>query len=81
MIMWTTQPYSVYQQVINQDYFYCDPSKLENCKDTDFQLAYQWMIKQLKVKAARPCNHFDVSYFSNVRLRLLTFCFILPNAA
>lgn len=56
MIMWTTQPYSVYQQVINQDYFYCDPSKLENCKDTDFQLAYQWMIKQLKVKAARPCN-------------------------
>lgn len=56
MIMWTIQPYSVYQQLVKNAYFYCDPNKSANWKDTDFRLAYQWMIKQLEVKAARPCN-------------------------
>ena len=56
MIMWTIQPFCVYQQLIKQGYFYCNPSKSENCKDTDFQLAYRWMIKQLESRVAPPCN-------------------------
>lgn len=45
MIMWTIQPYSVYQQLIKNGCFYRDPNKSENLNETDFQSAYQWMIK------------------------------------
>ena len=54
MIMWTIQPYSVYQQLVKDGYFYCDPNKAENLKYSDFRLAYQWMIKRLKAKAGQP---------------------------
>lgn len=54
MIMWTIQPYSVYQQLNKNGVFYCDPSKADNLKDTDFKLAYQWMIKQMKRKISLP---------------------------
>ena len=54
MIMWTIQPYSVYQQLVKNGCFYCNPNKSANWKDTDFRLAYQWMIKQLKAKVDLP---------------------------
>lgn len=48
MIIWTIQPYSVYQQLKSKGQFYCDPEKSENLKENNFQVAYNWMIKQMK---------------------------------
>ena len=48
MIIWTIQPYSVYQQLESKGQFYCDPEKSENLKENNFQVAYNWMIKQMK---------------------------------
>ena len=56
MIMWTIQPYNVYQQLVKEGYLYCDPNQSENLQYSDFRLAYRWMIKQLKAKAGQPCN-------------------------
>lgn len=54
MIIWTIQPYSVYQELVAKGQFYCDPNKSCNLKEADFQAAYAWMIAQLKVKVGRP---------------------------
>ena len=48
MIIWTIQPYSVYQQLERKGQFYCDSEKSENLKDDNFRIAYNWMIKQMK---------------------------------
>lgn len=57
MIMWTMQPYEVYQQLLTQGFFYSDPAKSNNLKlDAAFQRAYQWMTKQLAAKVERPSS-------------------------
>lgn len=51
MIIWTIQPYTVYQELINNGYFYCDPKQSLNLKDDDnFRRAYRWMIHQMTAK-------------------------------
>ena len=54
MIIWTIQPYSVYQQLKSKGQFYCDPEKSENLKENNFQVAYNWMIKQMKRRKILP---------------------------
>lgn len=54
MIIWTIQPYSVYQQLESKGQFYCDPEKSENLKENNFQIAYNWMIKQMKRRKILP---------------------------
>ena len=54
MIIWTIQPYSVYQQLESKGQFYCDPEKSENLKENNFQVAYNWMIKQMKRRQILP---------------------------
>lgn len=51
MIIWTMQPYEVYQKILEKGIFYCDP-RLSFCLkgDDDFQRAYRWMIKQMENK-------------------------------
>lgn len=56
MIIWTIQPYSVYQELVAKGHFYCDPNKSCNLKEPDFQAAYAWMIAQLKAKVGLPPN-------------------------
>lgn len=50
MIVWTNQPYSVYEQLIATGSFSCTPALSSNLNDgfDDFARAYAWMIKQMK---------------------------------
>lgn len=63
MILWTFQPYSVYEEIMQTGEYVCDPDKsplLElDDDDTDnrFSRAYQWMTEQMQEKVgARPSN-------------------------
>ena len=67
MIMWTIQPYCVYQQLISNGFFYCNPNKSENLKHPDFKLAYQWMTKQLRARLAPPCNQIITPLWARYR--------------
>lgn len=54
MIVWTIQPYEVYQQLMKNGVFYCDPAKSENLEYDNFQLAYKWMIQKMIKKVGLP---------------------------
>lgn len=49
MIVWTNQPYSVYEQLMATGSFSCTPALSSNLNDgfDDFARAYAWMIKQM----------------------------------
>lgn len=53
MIVWTIQPYEVYQQLMENGVFYCDPAKSENLEFDNFQLAYRWMIQKMIKKVGQ----------------------------
>lgn len=56
MIVWTNQPYVVYQKLMHTGSVSCDPQKSDNLNSTIlesnriFQRAYAWMIEQLRAK-------------------------------
>ncbi len=55
MIVWTNQPGTVYQGIMKNGFFICDPSKsVLLSDDNDFQRAYSWMIRQLKERVGMP---------------------------
>lgn len=63
MIIWTMQPYEVYQKILEKGIFYYDP-QLSSCLkgDDDFQRAYRWMIKQMenKIDPAKEKNCYPI---------------------
>lgn len=54
MIVWTIQPYSVYQQLQQQQIFSCDPRQSQNLQDEEFRVAYSWMVKQMIKQIGLP---------------------------
>lgn len=53
MILWTFQPYVVYEKLMQKGEYSCQPDKSINIIDDPerhFTQAYQWMIKQMKEK-------------------------------
>lgn len=54
MIVWTNQPYSVYQQLKKTGRFVCDPRQALDHEFTDYAAAYHWMQIQLKRKVGLP---------------------------
>lgn len=51
MIVWTIQPYKVYQEILSIGRFCCNPKRSTNLKnDVNFSHAYRWMIKQMITK-------------------------------
>lgn len=51
MIVWTIQPFEVYQKILDKGCFYCDPNRSINLRDDlEFQHAYKWMIQQMVKK-------------------------------
>ncbi|CAM3117557.1 DUF3841 domain-containing protein [Lactiplantibacillus plajomi] len=54
MRLWTIQPYSVYQQLRRNGYFFCNPQQSENLQSSDFVTAYDWMIVKMKAKIGQP---------------------------
>ena len=54
LILWTIQPYFVYQQLMRNGYFYCDPAKSSMLMDYpgypsyNERRAYRWMITQMR---------------------------------
>lgn len=57
MIIWTIQPYAVYQRIIKTGHFYSDPKLSFDLKDDiDFQRSYRWMIEQMRRKVGAPEN-------------------------
>lgn len=60
MIIWTIQPYEVYQEILTTGTFYCDPSLSTNLKDdADFSRAYRWMIQQM-IKKIGPSDQLNI---------------------
>lgn len=63
MIVWTIQPYEVYQKILNEGYFYCDPKRSRLLKNgAEFLRAYQWMIQQMvdKIGPAKRKNCYPI---------------------
>ena len=59
MIVWTIQPYKVYQKIMDEGIFFCNPELSINLKDDhDFSRAYHWMIQQM-IKQIGPSNKKD----------------------
>lgn len=55
MILWTFQPYSVYEELMETGEYICNPKESINLVDDDvFFKAYQWMIQQMKFKIGNP---------------------------
>ncbi|MCD2255154.1 DUF3841 domain-containing protein [Lactobacillus sp. CC-MHH1034] len=56
MILWTNQPFVVYQQLQQRGIFSCDPAYAPLLADdnVNFKNAYQWMCTQLKQKVGLP---------------------------
>lgn len=54
MIVWTVQPYSVYQQLQQQQIFSCDLRQSQNLQVEEFRVAYSWMIKQMIKQIGLP---------------------------
>lgn len=51
MIVWTIQPYEVYEEILGKGEFACDPSLSANLSEGDeFRRSYQWMIQQMTEK-------------------------------
>ncbi|WP_295731071.1 DUF3841 domain-containing protein [uncultured Limosilactobacillus sp.] len=62
MIVWSIQPYEVYEQLLTKGTFICDPAKSINLQSDlefnvhDFENAYNWMIKQMNRRIGNPPN-------------------------
>ena len=60
MIVWSNQPYQVYEQLISSGIFTCYPAKSMNMKIDhrygmhDFENAYAWMAHQMRSKVGNP---------------------------
>ena len=56
MIIWTIQPYQVYQEIMDKGTFFCNSDLSPNLKDDmDFSRAYHWMIQQM-IKKIGPSS-------------------------
>lgn len=63
MIVWTIQPYEVYQEILDEGCFYCDPRRSINLTgDLGFQHAYHWMIREMikKIGPAEKKNCYPI---------------------
>lgn len=60
MIVWSNQPYQVYEQLMSNGIFTCDPTKSMNIQTDlnfgghDFENAYTWMAHQMGLKVGKP---------------------------
>ena len=54
MIMWTNQPYAVYEQLRQTGIFRCDPKQANLLEYSEFLAAYQWMVAQMKKRISLP---------------------------
>lgn len=56
MIIWTIQPYAVFEKVMTAGAFFCDPQKSRKLTDDgeNFLQAYQWMIKEMRQRIGEP---------------------------
>lgn len=54
MIMWTNQPYVVYEQLRQTGIFRCDPKQSDMLDDPECLMAYQWMVAQMKKRIGLP---------------------------
>jgi len=50
MIMWTVQPMTVYQQLLREGTFHCDPKQAWAMDDELFRPAYEWLAGQMTRK-------------------------------
>ncbi|GFZ27372.1 DUF3841 domain-containing protein [Lactobacillus corticis] len=62
MIIWTIQPYEVYQEILDQGIFYCNPELSTNLKYDGFSKAYNWMIQQMinKIGPSKRPNAYPI---------------------
>jgi hypothetical protein len=62
MTIWTIKPLNVYEELLEQGIFRCDPAN-ENfwgVISEEFKYAYDWLVKQMKIKVGIPPK--DVLY-------------------
>lgn len=74
LIMWTNQPYCVYQQLKRNGIFNCDPHKAILLKENNFQNAYRWMINQMKSKIGNPPKNVKVPIWAWYRSKGYQHC-------
>lgn len=74
LIMWTNQPYCVYQQLKRNGIFNCDPHKSLLLKEPNFQNAYRWMIQQMKSKIGNPPQNVKVPIWAWYRSKDYRHC-------
>ena len=74
LIMWTNQPYCVYQQLKRDGIFNCDPHKSILLEEVNFQNAYQWMINQMKSKIGDPPKNVKVPIWAWYRSKGYQHC-------
>lgn len=63
MIVWTIQPYKIYQEILDSDSFYCNPKLSINLKDdVDFLRAYHWIIRQMikRIGPSKESNAYPI---------------------
>ena len=53
MIVWTIQPLTVYQQLLKDGYFRCDPKRSVLLHELGFRKAYDWMNRQMEKRIGR----------------------------
>lgn len=63
MIVWTIQPYEVYEEILEKGEFACDPRLSANLSEgAEFRRSYQWMIQQMieKIGKAEKVGSYPV---------------------
>ena len=53
MIVWTIQPLRVYQQLLKEGHFRCDPKLSVMIHEFEFGKAYDWMSQQMEKRIGR----------------------------
>lgn len=54
MRLWTVQPASLYEQIIQTGYYRCDENHQEVALQHDYDKAYKWLAKRMKEKIGNP---------------------------
>lgn len=54
MRLWTFQPEVVYQKLLSDGVFRCDPKRSENIREFQFYKAYDWLVSEMKKRIGNP---------------------------
>lgn len=54
MVLWTIQPYNVYEEIQKKNSYRCDPKLSVLLEIDEFRNAYKWIAKQMKKAVGMP---------------------------